>query len=105
MSYPKYYFWNTTLLVVKNRFGYNLIYYLKELIICLIITIILLGFSIQNLIAQNWLTGVTQLIIALGFLLLLINNIRQTRAMKNATCYKGCSVTNWFTDLFKKKQK
>ena len=71
---------------------------------CLIITIIMLGFSIQNLLMGNWLTGVVQLIIALGFVLLLVNNIRQTRAMKNGTCDSGCRVTNWIGNLFKKKE-
>ena len=70
---------------------------------CLIITIIMLGLSIQNLLAQNWLTGATQLVIALSFLLLLINNIRQTKAMRDGTCYDGCRVTNWFSKLFKKR--
>jgi len=70
---------------------------------CLIVTIIMLGFSIQNLIAHNWLTGVVQLVIALGFVLLLIKNIRQTKAMRNGTCDSGCRVTNWMGNLFKKK--
>jgi len=72
---------------------------------CVIITIIMFGFAIQNLLVENWLTGVTQLIISLGFLLLLINNIRKTRCERNGTCYNGCSVTNWISDLFKKKEK
>jgi hypothetical protein len=38
-------------------------------------------------------------------MLLLINNIRQTRTMKNGTtCDKGCAVTNWIGNLFKKKE-
>jgi hypothetical protein len=64
----------------------------------------MLGFSIQNLLIENWLTGIVQLIIALGFVLLLINNIRHTRAIKNGTCYNGCKITNWFTNIFKKKE-
>jgi len=72
---------------------------------CLIVTIILLGLSIQNLMIENYLTGIVQLIIALGFVLLLVNNIRHTRAMKNGTtCDKGCSVTNWIGNLFKKRE-
>ena len=71
---------------------------------CVVITIIMLGFAIQNLMIENWLTGLTQLIIALGFLLLLINNIRKTRCERNGTCYNGCSVTNWISDLLKKKE-
>ncbi len=69
---------------------------------CLIITIIMLGFSIQNLLIANWLTGVVQLIIAIGFILLLINNIRKTKAMRDGTCYDGCEVTNWVKKLFKR---
>jgi len=72
---------------------------------CLIITIIMLGFAIQNLLSENWLTGATQFIIALGFLLLLINNIQKTRCERNGTCYNGCRVFNWFTNLFKKNEK
>ena len=71
---------------------------------CLIVTIIMLGFSIQNLLIHNWLTGVVQLIIALGFILLLINNIRHTKAIKNGTCYSGCRVTNWFGNILKKRE-
>lgn len=69
---------------------------------CLIITIIMLGLSIQNFIAQNWLVGFVQFIIALGFVLLLINNIRKTKAMRDGTCYNGCEVTNWAKRLFKR---
>ena len=71
---------------------------------CAIITIIMLGLSIQNLIAHNWLTGATQLIIALGFLLLLINNIYRVKAERSGSCYKGCRVTNWLVGLFKKEK-
>jgi len=49
---------------------------------CLIITIVMLVLAIQNLIIENWSTGLVQLVIALGFLLLLINNIRHTRCRK-----------------------
>jgi len=64
----------------------------------------MLGFSIQNLLIENWLTGIVQLIIALGFVLLLVNNIRKTRAMRNGkTCDKDCAVTNWIGNLFKKR--
>jgi len=72
---------------------------------CLIITIIMFGFAIQNLLAENWLTGATQLIIALGFLALLINNIQKTRCERNGTCHSGCSITDWIGNLFKKKEK
>jgi len=72
---------------------------------CLIITIIMLGLAISNLMIENWLTGIVQLIISLGFLLLLINNIRRTKAEKSGQCYNGCQMTNWLGDIFKKKEK
>ena len=68
---------------------------------CLIVTIIMLVLSIQNLISQQWLTGIVQLIIALGFLLLLIRNIRKARCDKNGGCVKGCMITDWLANLFK----
>ena len=70
---------------------------------CLIITLVMLVLSIQNLMIENWITGGVQLIIAIGFLLLLINNIQRTRCERNGTCYNGCSVSNWIVNLFKKK--
>ena len=72
---------------------------------CLIITLIMLGLAISNLMAHNWGAGVIQLLIALSFLLLLVNNIRRTRARKMGQCYNGCQVTNWLGNLFKKKGK
>ncbi|MBU1666922.1 hypothetical protein KKC13_00765 [bacterium] len=71
---------------------------------CVIITIIMLGFAIQNLMVENWLAGGSQLLIALAFLLLLINNLRRTRAERTGQCYNGCSITNWIGNLFKKKE-
>ncbi|CAA6816939.1 MAG: Unknown protein [uncultured Sulfurovum sp.] len=75
----------------------------KGTTMCFILTIIMFGFAIQNLLTKNWLTGAVQLIIALGFLLLIINNIQRTRCEKNGTCYTGCSLTNWMALWFKKK--
>jgi len=69
---------------------------------CLVITIIMLGFAIQNLFSQNWITGITQLIIAFGFLAFLINNIKKTKCERDGSCYNGCSITNWFSQLIKK---
>jgi len=71
---------------------------------CLIVTIIMLVLSIQNLIQHQWLTGMVQLIIALGFLLLLIRNIRKARCDKNGGCEDGCLMTDWLGKLFKKKE-
>jgi len=70
---------------------------------CLIITIVMFGFAMQNLLTDNYLVGAIQLIISIGFLLLLINNIRRTRCERNGTCYNGCSITNWIKSLFKKR--
>jgi len=71
---------------------------------CLIVTIIMLVLSIQNLIEQQWLTGIVQLIIALAFLVLLIRNIRKARCDKNGGCTDGCLLTDWISKLFKKKE-
>ncbi len=71
---------------------------------CLIITIIMLVLSIQNLMQHQWLIGIMQLIIALGFLLLLMRNIRKARCDKNGGCDNGCLITNWITKLFKKRE-
>ena len=70
---------------------------------CAIIMIIALGFAIENLIAQNWLAGIVQLVISIGFLLLLLNNIRSVRARRDGTCDNGCRVTNWIAKLFRKE--
>jgi len=70
---------------------------------CLIVTIIMLVLSIQNLMQHQWLVGIVQLIIALGFLLLLIRNIQKARCDRNGGCDNGCMITNWIGNLFKKK--
>ena len=70
---------------------------------CFIISIVTLILAIQNLIAQNYLTGFVQLTISIGFILLLINNIRRTRCERDGTSCNGCLVTNWIGSLFKKK--
>ena len=71
---------------------------------CLIITIIMLVLSIQNLMQHQWLIGIMQLIIALGFLLLLMRNIRKARCDKNGGCDNGCLITDWIAKLFKKRE-
>ena len=71
---------------------------------CLIVTIIMFGLAIQNFIQQQWLAGSTQLIIALGFLALLIRNIISVRNQKKGCSTTGCSITDWFSNLFKKKE-
>ena len=71
---------------------------------CLVITIIMLVLSIQNLIMQQWLLGLFQLIIALGFLVLLLRNIQKARCDRNGNC-GNCMITDWIAKLFPKKDK
>ena len=70
---------------------------------CFVIAIVTLILAIQNLLAQNWLTGAVQLAISIGFLLLLINNIRRRRCERDGTSCNGCLVTNWIGSIFKRK--
>jgi hypothetical protein len=70
---------------------------------CLIVTIIMLILSIQNLMQSQWLIGIVQLIIALGFLLLLLRNIQKARCDRNGGCDNGCMITGWLAKLFPKK--
>ncbi|HEY9128628.1 MAG TPA: hypothetical protein VIN02_02210 [Sulfurovum sp.] len=71
---------------------------------CLIITLVMLGVAIQSFIQHQWMSGVLQLIIALGFLWLLIRNIIAVRNQKQGCTTTGCSITDWFTALFKKRE-
>ena len=72
---------------------------------CLIVTLVMLVLAIQSFIQQQWMAGAVQLIIALGFMLLLVRNIITVRNEKQGCSTTGCSMTDWFTDLFKKKEK
>jgi len=63
----------------------------------------MLALSIQNLMQHQWLTGIVQLIIALGFLLLLIRNIKKARCDKNGGCVDDCLITSLAAKLFPKK--
>ena len=71
---------------------------------CFIVTLVMLGLSIQSFIQHQWMAGATQLIIALGFLALLIRNIIAVRNQKQGCNTAGCSGTDWITNLFKKKE-
>ncbi len=71
---------------------------------CLIITLVMLGVAIQSFIQHQWMAGVLQLIIALGFLWLLIRNILAVRNQKQGCTTTGCGITDWFTALFKKRE-
>jgi len=69
---------------------------------CLIVTLVMFFFAVQNLMAHQWLDGGTQLVIALGFLLLLIRNIRLTHCERNGNCGNVCMLPKWLTKYFKK---
>lgn len=71
---------------------------------CLIVTLVMLGVAIQSFIQHQWMAGAVQLIIALGFMALLIRNILAVRAQKQGCTTTGCSGTEWLIKLFKKKE-
>lgn len=71
---------------------------------CLIITLVMFGVAIQSYIQHQWMAGTAQLIIALGFMLLLIRNILAVRDQKQGCTTAGCSATDWFTKFFKRKE-
>lgn len=71
---------------------------------CLIVTLVMLGLATQSFIQHQWMAGTVQLVIALVFILLLIRNILAVRSQKQGCSTTGCSMTDWFTDLFKKKE-
>jgi hypothetical protein len=71
---------------------------------CFIVTIVMLGLAIQSFMQHQWMAGVTQLIIALGFLALLIRNVIAVRNQKQGCNTAGCSGTDWISNLFKKKE-
>ena len=70
---------------------------------CLIVTIVMLVLAIQSLLQEQYLAGAMQLIIALGFLALLIRNIIAVKNQQQ-NCETGlCTGTNWISRLLKKK--
>ncbi|HEO99414.1 MAG: hypothetical protein JW682_01375 [Campylobacterales bacterium] len=70
---------------------------------CLIITLVMLVLAIQSLLSHQWVAGSIQLVIALGFMILLIRNIRITRCERNGNCDNFCMLPDWLTKMFKKK--
>jgi hypothetical protein len=72
---------------------------------CLIITLVMFGVAIQSFIQQQWIAGTVQLIIALGFFILLVRNVLTVRNQKRGCTTTGCGMTDWFTNLFKTKEK
>ena len=71
---------------------------------CLIVTLVMLGLAIQSFIQHQWIAGAVQLMISLGFILLLIRNILVVRNQKQGCSTTGCSMTGWVTNLFKKSE-
>ena len=71
---------------------------------CLIVMLVMLILAIQSLLQAQYLAGSMQLIIALGFAVLLIRNIIAVRNMKEGCTSSSCAGTNWFVNLFKKKE-
>ncbi|MDD2451722.1 hypothetical protein [Sulfurovum sp.] len=72
---------------------------------CLIITLVMLVLAIQSLLSHQWLAGTVQLLIALGFMILLIRNIRITHCERQGNCDNFCMLPDWLTKLFRKKEK
>ena len=71
---------------------------------CFIVTLVMLTLAIQSFMQQQYKAGTIQLIIALGFMALLIRNIIAVRNQKQGCSTTGCGMTDWFTNLFKKKE-
>ena len=69
---------------------------------CLIVTILMMVFAMQSFMLKNWAMGAFQLAVALGFLALLIRNIRITRYERDGNC-NSCMPT-WLSRLFSKKE-
>jgi len=72
---------------------------------CLIVTFVMLGLSIQHFMHGDYLTGALTLMVALGFTFLLLRNIRLTQCDKNAGCDTICMLPSWFTAFFREKDK
>jgi hypothetical protein len=61
--------------------------------------------AIQSFLQAQYKAGTIQIIIALGFLALLIRNIIAVRNHKQSCSTSACGGTNWLHKLFKKKEK
>jgi len=70
---------------------------------CLIITILMLTLSIQNLIDGYYNMGTLQLVVALGFAFMLWRNIQLTRCERDGNC-SGCTLPGWMTKWFKEEK-
>lgn len=72
---------------------------------CLIVTLVLFVLAIQSFMQQQWVAGTFQLMIALGFFVLLLRNIIAVRNQQQGCHTTGCGMTDWFSRLFKKEEK
>ena len=72
---------------------------------CLIITIVMLVLAIQSLLSHQWLAGSIQLVIAIGFMILLMRNIRITRCERNSNCDNFCMLPDRLTKFFRNEKK
>lgn len=72
---------------------------------CLIVTLVMFVLAIQSFMQHQWMAGAGQLIITLGFFTLLMRNIIAVRNQKQGCTTTGCGMTDWFSNLFKKKEK
>jgi len=70
---------------------------------CLIVTIVMFVFAIQNLMQGYVMMGALQLLLAFVFLFLLWRNIQMARCDRNGNC-NSCSLPEWLTNIFKKKE-
>lgn len=70
---------------------------------CLIVTLVMFGLAIQNMIQKHWIVGGIQFLIAMGFLLLLLRNIQKARCDREGNCKNGCMPTNWISKIFPNK--
>ena len=72
---------------------------------CLIVTLVMFAVAIQSFLQHQWMAGVLQLLIALGFMTLLIRNILAVRNHKQGCTTTGCGITDWIKNIFKTREK
>jgi len=77
----------------------------KGIHVCLIIIFIMLALGISNIQEHNWLLAGVQLSIALGFMILLINNIKKVKCEKHNKYDDNCSLISWISKKFNKTDK
>lgn len=67
---------------------------------CLIVTIVMFIFAVQNLIQGYIMMGLLQLVLAFVFLFLLWRNIQMARCDRSGNC-NSCTLPEWVTKWFK----